>query len=125
MFPGPSKSAGVHIVNRYLEAVSTQDWETAEGCLADGVMRVGPFGDTYTGRVEYLGYLRKLMPSLQGYRMDFTRLTVSSDGRVAVAQLTEAVEVDGRVVLTPESLVFDLDESGLIAEIRIYIQQNG
>jgi ketosteroid isomerase-like protein len=114
----------VHVVTRYLEAVSKQDWETAEGCLADDVRRVGPFGDTYTGRVEYLEFLRKLMPTLQGYGMDIARLIVSDDGRVAVAELTETVEIDGRAVVTPESLVFDLDEAGRITAVRIYLQQN-
>lgn len=113
----------MHVVTRYLQAVSAGDWTTAEACLADDVCRVGPFGDTFTGRAEYLDFLRKLMPTLAGYRMDLGRLIVSGDGRAAVAELNETVEMDGGTVVTPESLVFDLDESGLIEAIRIYIQK--
>lgn len=112
------------VVSRYLKALSSGDWETAGSCLADDVRRVGPFGDTYRGRSEYLGFLQKLMPTLRGYRMDLERVIQSGDGRVAVAELSETVEMDGGTVVTPESLVFDLDAAGLIADIRIYIQQH-
>jgi hypothetical protein len=40
-------------------------------------------------------------------------------GNVAVAELTESVEGSD----TPESLVFDHDDDGLIARISIYIQR--
>lgn len=86
-------------------------------------MRVGPFGDTYRGRDHYLQSLRKLMEGLKGYRMELGRIVESNDSRIFTAELTETVEMDGRTVLTPECLVFDLDESGVIAGIRIYVQK--
>lgn len=86
-------------------------------------MRVGPFGDTYRGRDHYLEFLRKVMEGLKGYRMELGRIVESDDGRTVTAELTETVEMDGRTVLTPECLVFDLDDSGAIGGIRIYIQK--
>lgn len=103
--------------------MSSHDWADASRCLADDVVRVGPFGDIYRGREEYLEFLQKLMPSLKGYRMELGRIVTSDDGLSVTAELTEAVEIDGRVKITPECLVFDLDQVGLIAEIRIYVQQ--
>ena len=114
----------MHIVARYLKALSVFDWESARECLAEDVSRVGPFGDTYTGRTAYLDFLQKLMPTLGGYRMDLARVIVGDDGQRAVAELSETVEIDGRTVVTPESLVFDLDQSGLIVGLRIYIQSD-
>ena len=35
----------------------------------------------------------------------------------------ETVAVDGRVVVTPESLVFDIDDSGRIVHLAVYIQR--
>jgi hypothetical protein len=55
--------------------------------------------------------------------MELGRIVASNDGRTFTAELTETVEMDGRAVLTPECLVFDLDDSGVIAGIRIYIQK--
>ena len=115
----------VTVARRYLEAISTHRWDEAQGCLAEDVVRVGPYGDTYSGREHYLGWLRKLMVGLKGYRMDIGRIVSSSDGRTLTAELAETVEMDGRQVVTPECLVFDLDQAGLISTIRIYIQQQG
>ena len=109
------------VVERYLEAVSAQDWDAVRGCLAEDVVRVGPFLDLYTPRGPYLEFLAGLMRSLAGYAMRVERVLYA--GKVAVAQLSETVELNGRPVETPEALVFDLDDSGRIARIEIYIQR--
>ena len=111
------------VARRYLEAVAAQDWDVAAACLTADVRRVGPFGDTYIGRDTYMAFLRELMPTLEGYRMDIERVIDGDGGSTVVAQLTETVEMGGKTVVTPESLVFDLDQSMKIREIRIYIQQ--
>ena len=42
-----TKDAGT-VVERYLERLVAHDWEAMAACLAEDVVRVGPFGDTYT-----------------------------------------------------------------------------
>lgn len=109
------------IVERYLEAVVGHDWDTLTDCLAEDVVRVGPFLDTYTSRGPYVEFLASLMPGLPGYSMRVDR--VLYQGSVALAQLSETVEVDGKPLETPEALVFELDGDGRIARIEIYIQR--
>ncbi|HLX88589.1 MAG TPA: nuclear transport factor 2 family protein [Acidimicrobiales bacterium] len=109
------------IVERYLDAVVTHDWEALASCLTEDVVRVGPFGDTYSPRDPYVAFLTDLMPSLGGYSMRVDRVVYAGD--VAMAQLAETVELDGTPVETPESLVFDLAPDGRIARIGIYIQR--
>jgi hypothetical protein len=93
------------------------DWDAMAACVADGVERVGPFGDVYRGRADYVAFIAELLPTLEGYGMKVGRVVEA--GRVVVAELTEMVGgVD-----TAEALVFDLDDEGLIAGIAIYIQQ--
>jgi hypothetical protein len=46
-------------------------------------------------------------------------------GPTVVVELTETVEMAGTAIDTPEALVFDLDDAGLIAHIAIYIQRLG
>lgn len=118
--PDPAGTA-----RRYLEAVASHDWGTAASCLAEDVERHGPFGDTYRGRDPYMAYLRQVMPSLSGYCMHIERVVSDAEGRVALAQLNETVDMEGKPTVTSESLVFDLDDAGLIRSIRIYIQQPG
>ena len=110
-------------MERYLDAVVSNDWEALAGCLAEDVVRVGPFLDTYTPRGPYVEFLAGLMPALPGYSMRVDRVLYA--GNVAVAQLSETVELDGVPVETPEALVFDLDDSGRIARIEIFIQRAG
>lgn len=111
------------VVERYLAAVAAQDWEALAGCLAEDVVRVGPFADTYAGRRPYIEFLAALMPTLAGYAMEVDRVCYT--GSVALAQLSETVEIDGSPVVTPEALVFELDGRGRIARIDIYIRRGG
>jgi ketosteroid isomerase-like protein len=113
----------VHIVERYLAAMVAHDWDAMAACLAEDVVRVGPFGDRYTPKAPYVAFLSDLMPKLPGYSMRVDRLVES--GRTAVVELSETVEIDGTSIVTPEALVVDLDHDGLILNIAIYIQRLG
>jgi SnoaL-like domain len=109
------------VVERYLEALVAHDWDGVARCLAEDVERIGPFGDTYSPRGPYVEFLAGLMPTLPGYSMRVDRVLYC--GSVALAQLSETVELDGTPVETPEALVFDLDHSGRIARIDIFIRR--
>jgi len=108
------------IVERYLEKMVAHDFEAMAACLAEDVVRVGPYGDTYTPKDVYVAMLSGLMPTLPGYAMEINRVIVKD--RIVVVELSETVEIDGVPLVTPEALVFELDEAGLIAHISIYIQ---
>lgn len=112
------------ITKRYLDAVAGHDWTAAEECVAVDVRRVGPFGDVYEGRAAYIDFLRDLMPTLAGYSMTIHRVLECEGGSTVMVELSEKVEMDGKVIDTPECLVFDLDDHGLIATITIYIQRH-
>jgi limonene-1,2-epoxide hydrolase len=112
----------VSITKRYLEAVAAHDWAVAAECVAVGVRRVGPFGDVYEGRETYIAFLRDLMPTLAGYSMTIHRV-LECEGSAVMVELNEKVEMDGQTIDTPECLVFDIDDHGLIAGINIYIQR--
>lgn len=116
-------SGAVAVVERYLEAVAAHDWDAAGECLSPEVERTGPFGDVYRGRGPYLAFLSQLMPTLNGYHMEIERVLPAGRGGTVVAQLTETVELAGKPAVTPESLIFELDDQNTIREIRIYIQQ--
>lgn len=111
------------LVARYLDRIVAQDWEAMSQCLSEDVVRTGPFGDTYSGKRAYVEFLSGLMPTLEGYSMRVDRIV--AHGAFAVAQLTETVAIGGVPVDTPEALVFDFDDDGLIAGISIYIQRLG
>lgn len=111
------------VVERYLKAVVDHDWAGLADCMTDDVVRVGPFGDTYTPKGPYIEFLENLMPSLEGYSMEIERIVDA--GNVVVAELTETLEMGGTVYVTPEALVFDLDAGGLISRVNIFIKRLG
>jgi ketosteroid isomerase-like protein len=115
------------VVERYLAAIATHDWDTMAGCVADDVVRVGPYGDTYRGRAAYVDFISALMPTLPGYHMEVARVVYGAgpEGGFAAAELTETVELGGAAHRTAESLLFDLNASGLIRHVAIYLRQSG
>jgi ketosteroid isomerase-like protein len=113
----------VDVVERYLACMTAHDWPGVRDCVAADVVRVGPYGDVYLGRGAYVDFLAELLPTLAGYEMKVGRVLYSADGRVGMAELSETVVVDGHTVVTPESLVFDIDDRGRIARVAVYIQR--
>ena len=111
------------VVERYLDAIAAQDWEVVRALVSDQVVRLGPYGDTFRGRAAYVSYLAQLMPTLEGYAMDLTRVTYLDDGRRAFAELTEHVTMNGKPTVTAEVLIIDLDEARQVSRIEIYIRQ--
>lgn len=110
----------VHAVERYLRAITAFDWDALRDCVTGDVVRIGPFGDTYTGRDAYVGFLSGLMPTLVDYSMDVHR--VVDAGPVVTAELAETMTWDGERVVTHEALVFDVTDDDRIRRIAIYIQ---
>jgi hypothetical protein len=111
------------VVEGYLEAVATQDWDRLRASVTDDVVREGPYGDVYSGVDAYVEFLATLMPTLRGYAMDVSRVTYVDGGRRAFAELSETVEMDGRSTVTPEALVFDLEGDGRISRVTIYTRR--
>jgi ketosteroid isomerase-like protein len=117
----PISVLATDIVERFLDRMVAHDWAGVTDCLARDVVRIGPFGDTYSPRDRYVAFLAELMPQLSNYSMKVARVTYG-DAR-AVAELSETMDVDGAPLETPEALVFDLDAAGQIARIAVYIQR--
>ena len=108
------------VVERCLSAMAAHDWEAMGDCITDDVHRVGPYGDVYDGKADYVEFIAKLLPTLPGYVMQVDRVTYADGGRLAFAELSETVGG----VRTPEALVFGLD-GGRIKEIAIYLARDG
>jgi ketosteroid isomerase-like protein len=103
------------IVERYLDALTSHDWDALRGCLRDDVVRVGPYNDEYRGSDAYVDFLSSLMPTLPGYSMEVRRVTYV-DGR-AYAELSETVAG----VRTNEAIVFEIDDDR-ITRVDVFIK---
>jgi ketosteroid isomerase-like protein len=103
------------IVERYLEALTSHAWDALRACLAEDVVRVGPYNDEYRGREAYVDFLSALLPNLPGYSMAVERVTYVDD--LAFAELSETVGG----VTTDEALVFTIADDR-IARIDVFIK---
>jgi ketosteroid isomerase-like protein len=108
------------VIERFLRSLVEHDWPAFGACVADDFTRVGPYGDTYSSRADYVAFLSDLMPTLAGYEMQVTRVSYA-DG-VGFAELAETVEVDGELLRTPECLSFDLTDDGRISRVEVFTQ---
>ena len=103
------------IVERYLEALTSHDWDGLRACLCDDVVRIGPYNDEYRGSDAYVAFLSALMPTLPEYSMEVQRITYVDDR--AYAELSEAVGG----VRTDEALVFEISD-GRIERVDVFIK---
>jgi ketosteroid isomerase-like protein len=114
-------AGGDVVVQRYLDAIASHRWDVVGECIADDIVRVGPYGDRFAGRDDYMAYLVDTMPKLAGYAMAVHRVTHVGEA-LAYAELAETVELDGKHMRTAEVLVFAFDDGGRIARVDIFIQ---
>ena len=113
----------VQVVEQYLEFLAAHDWDGLATTIADeGLTREGPFCDFIEGKDNYLAYLRKVLSTFKGHRLDVTRIS-RVDSRVSFVELTESFEIDGSPAAWPECLLFEQNDDGLIRHVSVFFKQ--
>ena len=110
-------------VENYLTCMAANDWDGLAATLADeGLVREGPYCDVVEGKEPYVAFLREVLTSLTGYRLDVQRISHVSD-RLSYVELSETVEVDGSPTKYPECILFEKNDDGLICRVSVFIKQ--
>jgi hypothetical protein len=109
-------------LEQYLEALRDHDWPRLGQCVADDLVRTGPFRDVVRGRRAYVEFLAGVVPSLRNYALEVFRIRRLEDG-AALVELSETVDQEGVRNETPELLLFEFDAQGLIQRIDIYVKR--
>jgi hypothetical protein len=111
------------VVERYLEFLTAHDWDGLATTIADeGLSREGPFCDLIEGKDHYVAYLRKILTTLKGHRLDVKRVS-HVDNRVSFVELTESFEIDGASAAWQECLLFEQNDDGLISHVSVFFKQ--
>jgi hypothetical protein len=114
------------VIERFLECYAARDWDGLAECFSeDGFERIGPYVDVISSSQEYLDFLRRVVPTLEGdYALLANRVVYVND-ELGFAELTEHLEIDGKMTDIPEAIIFGLDGQGRINHMRLYLQQPG
>jgi hypothetical protein len=108
------------VVGRFFARLTARDWDGLGALLAEGVERIGPFGDRAVGRDRYVDLLRGLVPS--DYGNDVHRITCAVDGRSAFARVSEHLAYPHGTFDLEEAYAFEIGESGLIDRLEVFWQ---
>jgi SnoaL-like domain len=112
-------------VERYLACMAAHDWDGVAATIADeGLTRDGPFCDRVEGKQRYVDFLRGVITSLDGYRLQVQRVSHVSN-RVSFVELTETFAIDGVPTTYPECILFERNDDGLICHVSVFIKQPG
>ena len=110
-------------VQRYLEFLAAHDWDGLATTIADeGLVREGPFCDVVEGKEHYIAYLRKVLTTLKGHRLEVQRVS-HVNARLSFVELTESFEIDGTPAAWPECLLFEQNDDGLISHVSVFFKQ--
>jgi SnoaL-like domain len=112
-------------VEGYLACMAAHDWDGLAATIADeGLTRDGPFCDRVEGKQRYVDFLRGVITSLDGYRLQVQRVSHVSN-RVSFVELSETFEVDGVPTTYPECILFERNDDGLISHVSVFVKQPG
>ena len=111
------------IVRRFVERLSDKDWDAFATTLHEDVERTGPYVDVVAGRSRYVDFLAGVLERQTDYALVLRRVTCSQDRRVAFAEVTERVLVEGRRMEYPEVLAFELDAACLITRVAVFMMR--
>jgi ketosteroid isomerase-like protein len=108
-------------VHRYLVALARQAWDELAATVAPDVERIGPYGDDFHGRDEYVAFLRSTLALLPGYELHLERILTA--GPTVVVELDETVDAEGGRLCTAEAIVFDVADD-LITRVAVYLRKS-
>ncbi len=109
-------------LERYLQALRDQDWETLRDCVTRDVHRTGPYGDVVEGRDAYAEFLAGVVPTLENYELRVRDIAWTVDGSAWV-RLSEFLGPKGELAEHPEALCFEFAGDGRIARVDIYLKR--
>jgi hypothetical protein len=117
---------GGGVIERLFDRLRAGDWTGYGALLATDVERIGPWGDRSVGRDQIVAMMAMLAPSGPGdeHEMptwDVHRIVYAPDGRSGFARVT-AYPGRGPLLQFEETLVFVIDDEGLVSLVEVFWQ---
>jgi hypothetical protein len=114
-------------VEDYISYYGSHQWEKLR-TVFDRVdfKRTGPYLDVFTDVDKYVDFLEEVVPTMGAdYELQIERIVYTPGAKVAFGQLIEHLELEGVMTDIPETIIFDLNDDGLIRRMSLYLKQPG
>ena len=114
-------------VEDYVTYYRSHQWEKLKGVFdAADFKRTGPYMDVFTDVNQYVDFLAGVVPTMGAdYELQIGRIVYTPGEKVAFGQFIEHLELEGVMTDIPETIIFDLNDDGLIRRMSLYLKQPG
>jgi hypothetical protein len=114
-------------VEDYISSYGAHQWEQLRTVFDHSdFKRTGPYLDVFTDVDKYVDFLEEVVPTMGAdYELQVERIVYAPGEKVAFGQLIEHLELDGVMTDIPETIIFDLNDDGLIRRMSLYLKQPG
>jgi len=114
-------------VEDYISYYSAHQWQQLRTVFdPSDFRRTGPYLDVFTDVDKYVDFLEEVVPTMGAdYELQIERIVYAPGEKVAFGQLIEHLELDGVMTDIPETIIFDLNDDGLIRRMSLYLKQPG
>jgi hypothetical protein len=113
-------------VEEYFRYYGAHQWRQLRTVFDHSDFERAGYNDFFTDVDEYVDFLEEIVPSLGAdYELQIERIVYAPGEKVAFAQLIEHLELKGVMTDIPETIVFDLNDEGLIRRMSLYLKQPG
>lgn len=84
------------------------------------------YNDFFTDADKYVDFLEEIVPTMgAGYELQTERIVYAPGEKVAFAEFIERLELKGVMTDIPETIIFDMNDEGLIRRMSLYIKHPG
>jgi hypothetical protein len=113
-------------VEEYFSYYGAREWQQLRTVFDHSDFKRTGYADLFTDADKYVDFLEEIAPTFGAdYKLQIERIVYAQGEKVAFAQLTERLELKGVMTDVPETIIFDLNDEGLIRRMSLYAKQPG
>jgi hypothetical protein len=113
-------------VEDYITYYGARQWQQLRTVFDHLDFKRTGYNDLFTDADKYVDFLEEIVPTFGAdYQLEIERIVYTPGEKVAFAQFVEHLELKGAMTDIPETIIFDLNDDGLIRRMSLYIKQPG
>jgi hypothetical protein len=113
-------------IEDYINYYGTHRWQQLRTVFDHSDFKRTGYNDLFTDADEYVDFLEQVAPTMGAdHELQIGRIVYAPGEKVAFGQFIEHLELKGVMTDIPETIIFDLNDEGLIRRMSLYVEQPG